>query len=175
MQAGAPGASDQEAKEATLAALYDRAAAFVFGLALRMLDDRQAAAEVVEAVFLEALEHAGDFQGRDSLAWLLHATRRHCLARLGRRPEPHFPEAHLAALIPARLGSDEERAARVRQALDSLPDAARQAVEWLYFQGLPRQEVATRLGCAQSEVAYYARLGLERLREALLSGDQGGT
>lgn len=168
MQTGAPGASEQEAKVAALAALYDRAAAFVFGLALRMLDDRQAAAEVVEEVFLDALAHAGDLQSRESTAWLLHATRRHCLARLGRRPEPHFPEAHLAALIPARLGSDEERAARVRQALDSLPDMAREAVEWLYFQGLPRQEVATRLGCAQSEVAYYARLGLEKLREALL-------
>lgn len=168
MQTGTPSAGDQEAKVAALAALYDRAAAFVFGLALRMLGDRQAAAEVVEAVFLEAFEHASDLQGRDSLAWLLHATHRHCLARLGRRPEPHFPEAHLAALIPARLGSDEERAARARQALDSLPEAARKAVEWLYFQGLPRQEVATRLGCAQSEVAYYARLGLEKLREALL-------
>lgn len=175
MQAGAPGASDQETKLAALAALYDRAAAFVFGLALRMLDDRQAAAEVVEEVFLEALEHAGDLQGRNSMAWLLHATRRHGLARLGRRPEPQFPEAHLLTLIPASLGGDEERAARVRQALGSLPDEARKAVEWLYFQGLPRQEVATRLGCAQSEVAYYARLGLEKLREALLSGDQGGT
>lgn len=168
MQTGTPSAGEQEAKVAALTALYDRAAALVFGLALRMLGDRQAAAEVVEAVFLEAFEHANDLQGRDSLAWLLHATHRHCLARLGRRPEPHFPEAHLAALIPARLGSDEERAARVRQALDNLPEAARKAVEWLYFQGLARQEVATRLGCAQSEVAYYARLGLEKLREALL-------
>ena len=88
MQAGAPGASDQETKVAALAALYDRAAAFVFGLALRMLDDRQAAAEVVEAVFLEAFKHAGDLQSRDSLAWLLHATRRHCLARLGSRNSP---------------------------------------------------------------------------------------
>ncbi len=174
MQTGTPAARGDEPKLAALSALYDRAAASVFGLALHILGDRQAAAEVTEEVFLEALEHAGDLRGRHSAAWLLHATRRHCLVRLGRRPEPQFPEAHLSALIPASLGGDEERAARVRQALNSLPDEARQAVEWLYFQGLPRQEVATRLGCAQGEVPYYARLGLEKLREALLPGDQGG-
>lgn len=152
----------------TLAALYDRHAASVFGLALRMLGDESAAEEVVEEVFVYALDHLTELDdrqtGRDASAWLLRITHRLCLERLGRRRPARPPQPEL----PAGLGvGDEDRTHRVREALASLPETERQVIELMFFEGLPREDIAMRLACAQSEVLHLARLGLEKLREAL--------
>jgi len=58
----------------TLAELYDRYAARLFAVALRIADDRRTAADVIEEVFLEADLNASE-------AALIRLTRERALAR----------------------------------------------------------------------------------------------
>jgi RNA polymerase sigma-70 factor (ECF subfamily) len=157
-------------KARTLAALYDRHAAAVFGLALRMLGGPSAAEAIVEDVFTLALDRFDESDVKNAsheiAAWLLRTTHHLCLDRLGRRGTARPPE--FVAPVPPLIG-DEDRARRVREALQSLPAIERQVIELMYFQGLSREEIAMRVACAQSDVLHYARLGLETLHDALFA------
>src|SRR4051794_23789125 len=59
-------------KHPALADLYDQYAAVVFGVAMRVTGNRQAAEDISQAVFLEAWEHADHFNParRSGRAWL---------------------------------------------------------------------------------------------------------
>jgi RNA polymerase sigma-70 factor (ECF subfamily) len=56
---------------------------------------------------------------------------------------------------------------QVRQALGTLPVNQREVVELAFFGGLTRQEIAETTGLPLGTVHTRARLGLQKLREAL--------
>src|SRR5258708_23587422 len=62
----------------SLADLYDRHAALLYAIALRITNDRDAAADALEAAFV-ALSRNDDVG--DAIAYLIHATRDGALAR----------------------------------------------------------------------------------------------
>jgi len=58
-------------------------------------------------------------------------------------------------------------ARQARNALKSLPSEQRQAIELAYFSGMTRQEIANATGQPIGTIHTRARLGLQKLREAL--------
>jgi DNA-directed RNA polymerase specialized sigma24 family protein len=88
--------------------LYDRHAALVFGLAVRLTRDHAIAADVVQDVFVKAWLRAGAFraEGGDGRGWLLDITRR-CVADVWRAR----PELQLAAASAPGSGLDALRPA----------------------------------------------------------------
>ena len=160
-----------------LAALYDRYAARVNGLASRILGDTGDAEEVVQEVFLYAWRSAASYDGSRGtvLAWLLVAARSRAIDRLrarrpgGRertRPLDDAPEP--AAADDVEAGVDGRRWEAVcRAAVAELPAEQREALELAYFSGLTQQEIAAKTGTPLGTVKTRVRLGLMKLRERI--------
>lgn len=164
-----------------VAALYDRYNMLVFSLALRMLNDREGAEELVQEVFLRAWRQAGTYQpalGRLS-TWLLGITRNLAvdeLRRRGVRPQRADGEAaqeHLETLPapefddPAVQAGRADQRAEIQQALDTLPPAQRTVIEMAYYSGLSQSEIAAALGDPLGTVKTRMRLATQKLREQL--------
>ena len=151
-----------------LAALYDRHAPSMLGVALRILGDRVDAEDLVHDVFLEAWNKAATHDAsRGSVrAWLLmrvrsrgidrvrslSTARKHGMAQRAAPPPP----------VPDHGASPDHR--RAREAVAQLSEVQRVVLEAVYFQGLSCQEVADRegipIGTAKSRLA----AALTRLR-----------
>lgn len=164
-----------------LGALYDRYGGLAFGLAQRLLGDRELAEDVVQEAFLAVWRHAASFDaGRGSVrAWLLTSVRHRCIDVLrGPRRGLKLEESVEAAVREA--GSDEVweevartlQAADIQRALDGLPDEQRNVVRLAFFGGLTHAQIAAQLQVPLGTVKGRMRLALEKLRETL--GASGG-
>jgi RNA polymerase sigma-70 factor (ECF subfamily) len=161
---------------AALAELYDRYGTAVYSLACRIVGSSDAE-DVTQEVFTQAWKQAGryDAERASAAAWLLNMTRTRAIDRLrANRTRLWF------AGDPARIDGvpnggadaeqraiDDERAVRVRSALEGLAAAQRQAIELAYFGGLTHGEIAERLGEPLGTVKTRIRTALIKMRGAL--------
>ena len=167
--------------EAALAACYDRYRLILFGLILRILNDRAEAEDVLQETFLQVWRRANDFdesRGR-AFTWLVTIARSRALDRL----RSHGSRARIAAEAAAEnrdsVGDATEETLRseeavvVHRALVELPEEQRRALLLAYFEGLTQTEIATRLGIPLGTVKTRVRSGMIRLRELLRDQFQG--
>jgi RNA polymerase sigma-70 factor (ECF subfamily) len=164
-----------------LGALYDRHGRSVYSLALRILGDEGDAEEVTQDVFAQAWRRAGQYdEARGSVAaWLLVMARTRAIDRFrARRVRPEGRVQDDAGLTLQQLPATSpdaasemmaaERGVRVRRALEDLPFLQRVAIELAYFEGLSQREIAERLEQPLGTVKTRMRLGLLKLRDALV-------
>ena len=130
-------------------ALYARHAAMVYWTAYGISSNRDTAAEVVQSVFLKALEHwalVGNLAPMQARAWLLRVARNGAIDRLRRdRREVTvgaIPEEAIPAEHPLLV---RERENSVWDAVRTLPPIYRDPVVLHYFAGLTQKEVAAAL------------------------------
>jgi RNA polymerase sigma-70 factor (ECF subfamily) len=165
--------------ESGLAELYDRHSRLVFSLALRILQNRADAEDVVQEVFAQVWTQARRYEGeRGSVAaWMLMMARSRAIDRLrSRRARPESggqtPAAQdVADAAPTQdlqLLSNEE-VAKLREALDGLPAVQRTALELAYYEGLTHAEIAQRLSEPLGTVKTRIRQAVIKLRESLAS------
>jgi RNA polymerase sigma-70 factor (ECF subfamily) len=164
-----------------LGTLYDRHGRSVYSLALRILGDEGDAEEVAQDVFAQAWRRAGQYdQSRGTVAaWLLVMARTRAIDRIrARRVRPegrvHEDDGLTLQQLPATdpdVASEmmaAERGLRVRRALEELPFLQRVAIELAYYEGLSQREIAERLEQPLGTVKTRMRLGLLKLRDALV-------
>jgi RNA polymerase sigma-70 factor (ECF subfamily) len=152
-----------------LAELYDRHSARVFGLALRLLGNREQAEDLVHEVFLEAWRHAAQYsEARGSvLTWLLLRTRSRGIDR--KRAARQFASSVQASEIPD-LPADPSRILdqqRALAALDCVSGEELQVITLGYFEGLSSSEIAQRLDLPIGTVKSRTRSALLKLRQRL--------
>ena len=160
-----------------VAELYDRHARALYSLALRMLSDAADAEDVVQDVFTQAWRQAGRYDpARDPvIAWLLVITRARALDRLRARRSRIAPAPlEVVTIDPVDPGPGQElqaigneEAARLRQALEALPEGQREAIELAYYRGLSQSDIAEKLQQPLGTVKTRMRTALLKLREAL--------
>jgi RNA polymerase sigma-70 factor (ECF subfamily) len=160
--------------ETALGDLYDRYAAFVHGLALRVLRDRGAAEDVTQDVFVAMWEDPHRFDAsRGTLRSFLGTLTHRRSVDLVRREEARRRRELRASMEPqvspdladtALRGFASER---VRAALAVLPPAQREALELAYFHGRTYRQVADDLGIPEGTAKSRLRLGLQRIAELL--------
>jgi RNA polymerase sigma-70 factor (ECF subfamily) len=159
-----------------VAELYDRHSRPVFSLALRILQDRTEAEDVVQDVFTQAWAQAARYDtSRGAVsAWLLNMARSRAIDRLrSRRARPEMSERSAAlnmadAAIPLDMQLvSSERAAQLKRALQELPLLNRMAIELAYYEGLTHAEIAERLEQPLGTVKTRIRQAVIRLRESL--------
>jgi len=166
--------------QAALAALYDRHGRGVYSLACRIVTDRADAEDVVQEVFTQAWRQASRYDGGRATVtgWLLMMTRARALDRVrarAARPIAASTADTLPDIPDAGPGTEAEAissqaAARVRRALDDLPEAQRRAIELAYFEGLTQTDIAEKLNEPLGTVKTRMRSALQKLRVALQAG-----
>jgi RNA polymerase sigma factor (sigma-70 family) len=161
------------ADEAALAELYDRFGRVAYGLALRILRDPGLAEDAVQESFLAVWRSAGRFVAERARAstWILTLVHRRAVD-LVRREQPRRAEPLETAPVASADTTDEEawlrlQRTRVQDALRSLPDKQREAIELAYYGGFTQSELADRLGEPLGTIKSRMFAGLARLRELL--------
>ena len=165
---------------AALELLYDRYAAKVLGIAMKILDDRPGAEEVLQETFWRAWKRAEQYQPeRGAFAgWLFRIARnlafdqRRAAVRVQVIPEPEAAESFLERLPDPGMDTSKQAENKlnmehVHNAMQSVPPEQRQVLELAYFHGLTRQEIAAATGLPPGTVHTRARLGLQKLRREL--------
>ena len=161
--------------EAALAELYDRYRVILFGLLMRILNNREEAEDVLQEVFLQVWRRAADFdenRGRP-FTWLVTLARSRGIDRL-RNLAARERVAQAGAREPSEEVSDavadafrSEQRGLVTSALSQLPEEQKRALMLAYFDGLTQSEIATKLEAPLGTVKTRMRAGLIKLRELL--------
>lgn len=168
-----------------VAVLYDRYSGLAYGLAYRVLSDRNAAEDVVQDAFLSAWRRAESFQlGRGSArTWLLSIVHHRAIDHLrgtatAGRTRHDVPLDNLARVLSVddawREVSTLLLRERLKQGLATLPEAERQTIEMAYFGDHSQTEIAERMTVPVGTVKGRMRLGLQKLRGVLYATSEGG-
>lgn len=152
-------------------ALYQRAAPKLFGYILRLTRNRERAEDLLQVTFAKVHRARGSYlTGAPVIPWFIAIARRSFLderrsakvrtedlSHDGTLPEPRGEDAD--------LGSDMAEA--LERALDSLPEAYREAIVLTKVTGLSIAEAAEILGATPTAVKLRVHRGYQQLREQL--------
>lgn len=163
--------------EQALANLYEATLARVYGIALRITRNVQAAEEVSEDVYWQVWREAPRFDAErgNVIAWLLTIARSRALDYLRKQDAAELCEEPELLLVdePSREGDPEDLLAatqknhKLNQALLQLEPIQRQLVAMAFFRGLTHDEIAVFTGMALGTVKSHIRRALKQLHEEL--------
>jgi RNA polymerase sigma factor (sigma-70 family) len=171
------------ADQAAFAELYRLTSSQLYAVALRILRDAGTAEEMLQEAYVSVWHHAGSYSAAKSQAqtWLTSIVRNRCLDLLRRREidtvtltrEDDDEAIDLPAdgPTPLQMLLDGAEARSVRQCVDALEGAQKQAIALAFYQGLSHAELASHLRQPLGTVKSWIRRGLERLKGCL---DQAG-
>lgn len=157
-----------------LRAVYARQSTRLFGIAMAILRDRSAAADVIQDAFLKVWQRAGQFDPArgPAGAWLGQVVRNAALdaARARGREvltdDPSLGDGSVEATALDDLTTAED-GARLRACLGQLEDKPRQGILLAFVHGMSHPEVAERMAQPLGTVKSWIRRGLLSLRECL--------
>jgi RNA polymerase sigma-70 factor (ECF subfamily) len=162
---------DQDA----FATFYEQTERLVFGLALRILGNRETAEEVTTDIYMQIWRQAANFEmiRGTALSWLMTIARTRSIDRL--RSSSHLRQEtetldtvvqHVApGDNPERLSIYAERSRSVRHALNQLTPEQRALIEAAYFEGLSQTELAERFALPLGTVKTRVRAGMIILKK----------
>jgi RNA polymerase sigma-70 factor (ECF subfamily) len=157
--------------DAAMTLIYDRYAALVYSVAVRVLGDGAAAEDVLQEVFMQLWRKPGVFDAsRGNLASWLAVIARHRAIDFKRRQKPQTDLDEMVLASDLDLESEANRAlviAKARRVLAEMPAAQRQALELAFFDGLTHTEIAERTSEPLGTVKTRIRAALIALRKAL--------
>jgi RNA polymerase sigma-70 factor (ECF subfamily) len=151
-------------------ALYKRHSSAIFGLTLRMLQNRADAEDMLQEIFLQAYDRLPSFEGRSAFGtWLYRLSVNRCLdhlrsrgAKEQSRTEPLGPE------VPSRVSPSGPRALELERAIGDLPPSSRAAFLLHHVAGFDHREVGEMMGIAVGTSKSLVHRARTRLKEALL-------
>lgn len=162
---------------AALKALYDLCAGKLYGLALRVVGQADAAEDVLQESFLSIWRSAADYRASLSppMAWMGLIVRSRALDSLRRKvaSRSHLTQEldeHLADTLeasgPTPLDTTQasEQAWALHQCLGKLDHKQREVVNLAYVRDLSHSELATQLQLPLGTVKTWIRRGLDQLR-----------
>ncbi|HEY3059689.1 MAG TPA: sigma-70 family RNA polymerase sigma factor [Chloroflexota bacterium] len=165
--------------DSAFAELVEAHQAAVLGTVLRLVCDRETAAEVTNRAFFKAYEHLASFDdARPLRAWLVRIAANEALNELRtRRRDATYTfggaQAEIAleqlpgAPDPGEIISRRERGTTIRAAVNRLPEAQRVAVVLRYFADLAYSDIAELTQQSVNSVGVTLLRARERLRRDL--------
>ena len=162
--------------ETGMGLLYDATLGHVYGVAMRVTRDQDAAEDVAAETYLQAWQQAGRYDGERGtpLAWLLNMARSRALDYLRRRgpamadsmelvDEQHLHQ-HAGEDDPLSLVMVLQRETHLRAAITQLSPVAQQLLGLAFFRGLSHGEIADLTGMPLGTVKSHLRRALDALR-----------
>lgn len=157
--------------------IYRDYADVCFSVALHLLRSPDDAQDCVHDVFTRVCQNPDAYRPErgSPRSFLIACVRNEALARRRADARHRAIETRNAILEPTTEFevADHVEAARVRRALDALPQEQRRALELAYFGGLSHTEIASALGEPLGTIKSRLALALRKLGSAL--AEQGVT
>lgn len=172
---------DRPDDAAFLSDLYDTHYRLLYGQALKVLRHRQDAEDVVQAAMLKLTSKISLLRGleRNKVPSYLVITVRNTAINLYRQKasrQEHQADVPLEWVPDSPQDSPESRllamdgVARIRAALQRLPQREKDAMTLRYVQGLSDEEVANALGVKAASARGLLSRGRQRLKDILREG-----
>ncbi len=162
-----------------LGILYDRHAGLVYGMALKVLKNAQAAEDLTQDIFLSLTKNTTYNPNRGALrTYLTVLTRSRAIDRLRakgtraravtrlKRSHPLSP-SNPADNRPLEQASQQETSLTVKTALSQLSAEERQILQMMYFEGRTQAAIASQMQIPLGTVKTRSRRGLLKLRKIL--------
>jgi RNA polymerase sigma-70 factor, ECF subfamily len=149
--------------------LVIRHQSMVFSIAYHFLQDRSAAEELAQDVFLQLYRHLDRLESADHVTfWLRRVTAHRCIDHKRRRRFPVLSLDSVAEPAAPSSPADPLLARRLRALVSALPDHARIAVVLRYQEDLTPEEIARVLDRPVATVKSQLQRALKTLREKVL-------
>ncbi|MXQ07828.1 sigma-70 family RNA polymerase sigma factor [Alphaproteobacteria bacterium GH1-50] len=159
---------------AAFAALYDATSAKLFGVCLRVLNNRSEAEDTLQEVYLRIWAKADTYAvtGHSPMTWLITVARNLAIDRLRKRkpetaPPGDMDELPASAPGPEAVAMERSERARIAACLEELDEGKADAVRSVYLDGLTYQDLATRHDVPLNTMRTWLRRSLIKLRECL--------
>lgn len=164
---------------ASFVQLYERFSGVLFSTAYRVLNNQEAAEDVIQEVFLQIWEKAPlyDPTRGKPLTWAVTLTRNRAIDRLrsaqrrGRLRDDLEREAQTFEQFDDRDSFEAvdsvEKGRLVRDAMQKISAEQREALELAFFSGLTQTEISEQLGEPLGTIKARIRRGMIKLRSLL--------
>ena len=158
-----------------LSSLYAATSAKLFGIALRVLDDRQEAEDALQEIFVKVWHNADRYRanGLSPMTWLITVARNHAIDRLRARRSTRTSPIEDAGEIADSRGTPEDAAVassmrgRIGECLATLAPDRADAVRRCYLYGATYADLAVRYDVPLNTVRTWLRRSLLKLRECI--------
>ena len=169
--------------------VYERTHAHLFGVALRLLGEGQAAEDALQEAYVSVWKNASHYRSEvegqpiQAMTWLIAIVRNKALDALRARnrnrtrsvpledflsTSPDTLEEHSEnALSAMQLLDRATHALSIQQCLNVLNGNHRQCLALAYYQGMSHCEVAQQMDAPLGSVKAWIRRGLEKLKVCL--------
>lgn len=156
--------------------VYEMTSAKLFGVCLRILNDRSEAEDVLQDVYLTVWRKAAAFDDARAspITWLVAIARNRSIDRLRSAGAARFSEpieAADAVADPAPSAAqtleDAQESKRLKSCLDEIEARQSAAIRSAFMDGLTYEVLATRAGVPLGTMKSWIRRGLAKLRECL--------
>jgi RNA polymerase sigma-70 factor (ECF subfamily) len=159
---------------AAFSALYSLTSAKLFGVALRILNNRAEAEEVLQEAYVRVWRNADRYaaNGLSPMTWLITLTRNQAIDRIRARKAPAADidqalEVGDTAPTPEQAAVAASERRQIDACLGELERDRADAVRGAYLDGLSYQELAARHGVPLNTMRTWLRRSLMRLKECL--------
>jgi RNA polymerase sigma-70 factor, ECF subfamily len=151
--------------------LYRRIAPTLMGYLLRLTRHRERAEDLLQVTFAKVHRARESYmKGAPVLPWMLAIARRSFLDERRAASSRNEDLSHDGVLPEPRLeepGLSNDVSDALEQAIDSLPEAYREAIQLTKISGLSIAEAASVLGSSETAVKLRVHRGYNQLRTAL--------
>jgi len=170
--------------------IYERTHTHLFGVAVRILGQGQAAEDVLQEAYVSIWKNAAGYRSEvdgqpiQPMTWLIAIVRNKALDAFrarARRKESGLPNSgeigeldeedieSNATPVPSAMQLLEQatQALHVEGCMNALEGSHRQSLALAYYQGLSHTEVAAQMGAPLGSVKAWIRRGLEKLKGCL--------
>jgi RNA polymerase sigma-70 factor (ECF subfamily) len=161
---------------AAFAQLYQETASRLFGICLRVLNQRSEAEDALQDVYTSVWRKAAQFDPSkaSASAWLSMIARNKAIDRLRALPfhqvRTNLEAAdHIAdsAASPAQAAQTETDRTQLEHCLERLEPKRRSLIRSAFFDGLTYEELAAKIEAPLGSIKSWIRRGLLQLRECL--------
>jgi RNA polymerase sigma-70 factor (ECF subfamily) len=145
--------------------LMKRYTSQVYGAALRLMKDEENAQEVTQMAFIQAFRQLDNWRGENFGAWVTIIAN-HIALRLMEKEKRRQTDPLDENIDPPNEEYNEQRELQLQaleKAITQLPDTDRQIIQWHYYENLPLQTIAQRLGQTENNI----KVRMFRIRERI--------
>jgi RNA polymerase sigma factor (sigma-70 family) len=154
--------------------LYEQYAKSMFNICFRMLNNRDDAEDALQEAFVQVFRNIGKYRGEATIgSWIKRIVVNHCINIIRKRKV--YWESADELDIPDMQEVDEQEfagtVARVKDAVNRLPDGYRVVLSMYIFEDYSHREIAQMLNITESTAKTQYMRAKEKVRQ-LLQGSE---